>query len=277
MPNSSVSVRDVFALPEHGPPDQPSDSWKAFQERVTKEVKGIKTAAMPDLAAKISDLLDVPIPGIFLTSWRKANVLQDVLAESKKTPEAVLNVELGEHTINSQHRPHIEITIQNRSVKKIEFILRLVFKLQGFVLKIQNGAIKEMVSGKCEVQGTLEYQGLTIAEKKMQEITLPGSVPLEAVRTFWKQNDYLNREGRVEEQSTNGKLGAPQKPAELASPLSRAEALDRPREVEVLDRLISAEPIDRPVKQPVPPALVGEEIKDKRAAEEEADREQIVL
>ncbi|MDQ5845878.1 MAG: hypothetical protein M3539_11355 [Acidobacteriota bacterium] len=274
MPNSSVSVRDVFALPEQGSPDKPSESWSAFQERVTKEIKGIKTAAMPDLAAKISDLLDVPIPGIFLTSWRKANVLQDVLAESKKTPEAVLNVELGEHTINSQHRPHIEITIQNRSVKKIEFILRLVFKLKGFVLKIQNGAIKEMVSGKCEVKGTLEYQGLTIAEKKLQEITLPGSVPLEAVRTFWKQNDYLNREGPVD-QSTNTS-SEPPKAAELTSPLARAAAAGQTRNVEALDRLIGAEAIDLPVEENVPLASDREEIKDDRAGEE-ADREQFVL
>jgi hypothetical protein len=276
MLNSSVSVRDVFALPEQGPPDNPSESWSAFQERVTKEIKGIKTAAMPDLAAKIGELLDVPIPGIFLTSWRKANVLQDVLAESKKTPEAVLNVELGEHTINSQHRPHIEVTIQNRSVKKIEFILRLVFKLQGFVLKIQNGAIKEMISGRCEVKGTLEYQGLTIAEKKLQEITLPAFVPLEAVRTFWKQNDYLNREAPPDP-STNTKLEDPLKAEELANPLARAAAVGQPGSVEILDRLIGAEAIDRPVKEPVPLASDPEEIKDKQTAEEPVDREQFVL
>jgi hypothetical protein len=275
MPNSSVSVRDVFALPEQGPPDNPSESWSAFQERVTQEIKGIKSAALPDLAGKISELLDVPIPGIFLTSWRKANVLQDVLAESKKTPEAVLNVELGEHTINSQHRPHIEVTIQNRSVKKIEFILRLVFKLQGFVLKIQNGAIKEMVSGKCEVKGTLEYQGLIIAEKKLQEITLPGFVPLEAVRTFWRQNDYLNREGPTEP-STNARLGDPLKAAEPTNPLARAAAVGQASNVEVLDRLIGAEAIDRPIKDHAPLDSDVEKVEDKLTAEE-PEREQFVL
>lgn len=276
MPNSSVSVRDVFALPEQGPPDNPSESWSAFQERVTKEIKGIKTAAMPDLAAKIGDLLDVPIPGIFLTSWRKANVLQDVLAESKKTPEAVLNVELGEHTINSQHRPHIEVTIQNRSVKKIEFILRLVFKLQGFVLKIQNGAIKEMISGKCEVKGTLEYQGLKIAEKKLQEIALPAFVPLEAVRTFWKQNDYLNREGAVDP-STNTKLEDPLKTAELAIPLSPPEALHQPGSSDILNRLRSPEPLVRPAEDTALPVSDDQKVRDKPAVEEVSEREQFVL
>src|SRR5688500_4295291 len=109
MCNSSISVRDVFALPGQGAPGAWSEAWDTFQQQLGEEVKGIKTAAMSDLAATIGELLDVPIPGIFLTSWRKANVFQGLLAESKKTLEAVFNLELTEHTINSQHRPHIEI------------------------------------------------------------------------------------------------------------------------------------------------------------------------
>jgi hypothetical protein len=134
---------------------------------------------MPDIAAKVGQLFEIPIPEIFLTSWKKANVIQELLAESQKSPETVMTLELAEHTINSQHRPHIEVKIQNKSVKKIEFILRLVFKLKGFVLKIQNGAIREMTTGMCEARGTLEYMGLVIAEKKLAPINLPGAVSFE--------------------------------------------------------------------------------------------------
>ena len=175
MSKSSTTVRDVFEIPKAGEAKS-SEGWKAFRERLSKEVKGIKTAAMPDIAAKVGDLLEVPIPDIFLSSWKKTNALRDILEESKKSPEALMHLELGEHTINSKHRPHIEVKIQKMSVKKLEFTLKLVFKLKGFILKVQNGAIREMQTGLCEARGTLEYQDLTIVDRKLAPITLPGSV-----------------------------------------------------------------------------------------------------
>lgn len=177
MSKSSTTVREVFELPEPGA--EGSDNWKTFKSKVSNEVKGIKTAAMPDLAKKVAELFEIPIPDIFLTSWKKAGGIQTLLEESRKAPETAMHAELGDHTINSQHRPHIEIRIQNKSVKKLEFTLNLVFNLKGFVLKIQDGRIREMQTGSCEVRGKMEYQGLVIADKKLAPITLPGVISLE--------------------------------------------------------------------------------------------------
>jgi hypothetical protein len=133
---------------------------------------------MPDITKKFGELFDIPIPDIFLASWKKANAVQSVLEESRKSPETVMNIELGEHTIVSQHNPAIEVKIQNILVKKLQFTLRLGFILKGFNLKIQNGGIREMQTGVCQVKGTVEYEKLTIAEKKLAPITLPGSIKL---------------------------------------------------------------------------------------------------
>lgn len=175
----SPTVREIFALPEPGSPEQ-SEGWKKFEEKISREVKSIKTASMPDLAAKIRELFDIPIPDIFLTSWTKANVLQNFLTESRKDPETVMELELAEHTINSQHRPHIEVCIKDTPDKRIDFTLRLIFRLKGFVLKIQDGAIKEMRTGRCDARGTLEYHGLVIAEKMLAPINLPAIVSVPA-------------------------------------------------------------------------------------------------
>jgi hypothetical protein len=184
----STTVREIFVLPEARETEHAPEGWKAFQEKISKEVRGLKLASMPDLAAKMGELFDIPIPEIFLTSWKKANVLQTLLEESKKTPETVMELELSEHTINSQHKPHIEVRVQNTTVKKLEFILRLVFRVKGFVLKIQNGAIKEMRTGLCDARGTLEYQGLIIAEKKLAPIHLPALVHFEMAKTEEKKS-----------------------------------------------------------------------------------------
>ncbi len=187
MAEPPVTVKDVFELPQGGD-DESSPRWQSLREWMSREVKDIKTAKVPDLTSKVAELLNVPIPDILLTSWKKTNVLRELLEESKKSPETALHLALGEHTINSQHRPHIEVRIQKVSVKKLEFTLRLIFKLKGFVLKIQNGAVTEMETGTCEMQGTLEYQGLPIAEKKAAPIKLPGRMSLEGMRRFWEDD-----------------------------------------------------------------------------------------
>jgi hypothetical protein len=182
MTDSPTTLRDVFELPEAGAPEQSSEGWKEFQEKIIEEVKGIKLASMPDITEKFGELFDIPIPDIFLASWKKANAIQSVLEESRKSPETVMNIELGEHTIVSEHEPVIEVKIHNATVKKLEFTLRLGFILKGFNLKIQNGEIREMQTGVCEVKGTVEYEKLTIVEKQLAPIKLPGSIKLPAGR-----------------------------------------------------------------------------------------------
>jgi hypothetical protein len=175
--DAGPTVREVFALPEKDT-DLRSDEWKEFQARIKKEVKGIKWTAMPDLAEKVCELLDIKIPNILVAAWKKAKELQTVLEKSKSTPDEVVYLELAEHTINSDHKPSIDVRIKGATVKKIELPVQLGFKLRGFVLKIQNGGIKEMQTGNCEAKGTIKYGTLTIAEKKLEPIKLPFVIPI---------------------------------------------------------------------------------------------------
>jgi hypothetical protein len=176
MADSPTTLRDVFELPQPGALERSSEGWKEFQGKIINEIKGVKLASMPDITKKFGELFDIPIPEIFLASWKKANAVQSVLEESRQSPETVMNIELGEHTIVSQHKPSIEVKIQNATVKKLEFTLRLGFILKGFNLKIKNGEIREIQTGVCEARGTVEYDKLTIAEKKLAPIKLPGSI-----------------------------------------------------------------------------------------------------
>ena len=179
MADSSVTLRRVFSRPEAGAPDQAPDSWKTFQGRIGKEVRGIKwKAAMPDISEKIGELFDIEIPGLFLRSWRKAREIQTALEESKQLPDEVLYIGLAEHTVSHELHPYIDVRIENASVKKIQFTVKVSFKLNGFVLKIQQGRIREIGTGRCEAQGTIEWEDLTLAEKKLEPIVLPGSIPV---------------------------------------------------------------------------------------------------
>ena len=141
-------------------------------------------AALHDLAPKICELFNVPLPNVLVTSWKKADDLRARLEKSRSSPDEVMYLELAQHTINSEHKPHLEMRIKDLPVKKIEFTVKLVFTLKGFVLKIQGGGIQEIQTGACEVKGTIAYAGQTIAEKKLSTIKLPGRLPVPAAIGF---------------------------------------------------------------------------------------------
>lgn len=182
MAEPNVTLRDVFELPQEGKPDPQPDRWKEVQERIKKEAKDIKLPAkMHDLGPKICELFNVPLPDILVTSWKKVGTLQAMIEKSRQSPEEVMYLELAQHSINCEQKPHLEMRIKELPVKKIQFIVKLLFNLKGFVLKVQNGAIQEMQTGSCEVKGTISFAGQVIVEKKLSPITLPGSINIPAV------------------------------------------------------------------------------------------------
>jgi hypothetical protein len=181
-PSSVPTLREVFELPEKGEEEPDNERWQAIEERISQEIKGIKwSAAMSDLVPKICDLLEIKVDGVLLSAWKKAAEIKTLLEKSRQTPEQTTYVELAEHSINSEHKPSIDVKLRGAKVKSVALLVQLGFKLRGFVLKIKNGAIIEMQAGQCEVKGTVKFSGLTIAEKKLAPIKLPFIIPVDGL------------------------------------------------------------------------------------------------
>ena len=171
------TLRQFFAVLEPG--DKPDERWRAFQEKLDEEARGIKwTAAMPDLGSKICDLLDVKIHHILLTAWKKADALQKALADSRQTPDKTVYLDLTEHNVDYESKPFIDVKIKSATVKKLTLTMSLNLKLKGFSLKIQNGEIRQMQTGTCEGRGTLKYENLSIVEKKFEPVRFPKTIDI---------------------------------------------------------------------------------------------------
>ena len=176
-PDEPVTIREVFDLPKEGQIDSQPNRWQIVEQRIKKEVKDVKfPAALHELGPKICELFNVPLPDVLVTSWKKVGALQDLLEKSRKSPDEVMYLELAQHSINSEHKPHLEMRIKDLPVKQIEFPVKLVFNLKGFVLKVKAGAIQQIQTGTCEVKGTISYAGQVIVEKKLTPIKLPGTI-----------------------------------------------------------------------------------------------------
>ena len=179
--DAPVTIREVFDLPKEGKADSQPNRWEVVEDRIKKEMKDVKfPAALHDLGPKICELFNVPLPDVMVTSWKKVGGLQALLEKSRNAPDEVMYLELAQHSINSEHKPHLEMRIKDLPIKKIEFLVKLVFNLKGFVLKIKAGAIQEIQTGACEVKGTISYAGNVIVEKKLTPIKLPGTVRVPA-------------------------------------------------------------------------------------------------
>lgn len=175
MAEEIVTLREVFELPKDDEPDPQPDRWRAVQERIKQEVKDVKfPAALHELGPKICELFNVPLPNILVTSWKKVADIEKLLEQSRNSPDEKMYLELAQHSINCDQKPHLEMRFKNVPVKKIEFDVKLLFNLKGFVLKVQSGAITEIQTGSCEVKGTISYAGQVIVEKKLSALKLPG-------------------------------------------------------------------------------------------------------
>jgi hypothetical protein len=194
------TLREIFSIPEKADPKD--DHWQAFQEKLAEEAKGIKwTAAMPDLGAKICELLDIKIHDILLAAWKKVEALRKVLEESKQTPDKSVYLDLAEHSIDYQTKPFIDVKIKGASVKKLTLHVALNVKLKGFVLKVRNGAVREMQTGSCEGKGTIKYGTLAIAEKKLEPIKFPFSIRIPSLLTISEGADEEAQQGEARPQS----------------------------------------------------------------------------
>jgi hypothetical protein len=211
---SVPTLRQIFSLPEKET-DPSDENWKAFRKKVKKEVKGIKwIASMPDLAPKVCELLNIKVPDLLISAWKKVQDIQRVLAESRNTPDKTVYLELAEHSIDHNSKPSIDVKIKNATVKKLELPIQLGFKLKGFVLKVQNGRIKEIQTGHCEAKGAIKYGTLTIAEKKLEPIRLPLSIKIPDEIPFLTPDPADADERPEEKPEANPAVPAPVEPLE---------------------------------------------------------------
>ena len=174
MNNSVPTLNDIFSVTKETPQIHLYENWKSFKDRLQKEDKGVKwTASLPDIVAKITELLDIRVPKIFTDCWKKSEELKNVFEESSRSPDEKYELELTEHSIVSKHKPYIELRFNNTPIYKINFDIEIFFNVKGFILKIQRGEITEIISGQCDVKGTIGWEGIKLLEKKMETLSLP--------------------------------------------------------------------------------------------------------
>ncbi len=185
MSDSDLTLKQFFSLkPEEWSSERLSalaskDKISSLKEMAEKEAKGAKwPVAFAEILKRVDDLLDISLPDILAGAYNKYRILRQYAEKGKYSPDETFLVPLADHTIKSEHHPYLEVFINENLVAKIDFTIMVALKLNGIILKIQDGRIKEIFTGTCQGKGAIECEGLVLVEKEMPSVSLPGSINL---------------------------------------------------------------------------------------------------
>lgn len=176
-----ITLSQFFSLKEVSPDrlsaTESGEQVSAVKGLVLKQTKGLGWGVIKDeIFKKLGDLLEISIPDILVAAWNKYQILLKYLDREKYPPNESFLVPLAEHCITSEHHPYVEILVNEQAVGKIGFDIKVALTLEGIILKIQDGKIKEIFTGTCKGKGTITCDNIVILEKKTESVPLPGSI-----------------------------------------------------------------------------------------------------
>ena len=179
MSENIITLSELFALRD-GAPAGPTGTWRdRLGARLDQELKGVKwPTALPDLAKKLGELLDLPLPALFVDAWGKMAELQSALKETGERPEESRSIVLGEHTIESTFEPSIQVRLWKVMPlpKELKFPVKLEATFRALELQIRQGAIARIDDGECDITGTLSLGDTLIAQKQFAILRLEGAL-----------------------------------------------------------------------------------------------------
>ncbi len=180
MDSSEITLHQFFALKEDALSTiESSKGMEALKEKIQKESTAIKwPVALNEITKKVGDLLNISVIDIMVKAWNKYRELLKYTDKEKYPPDVSVLVPLAEHTIKSEHKPYLEILINDKAVSRINFDINISVVLKGMILKIQDGKIKEIKTGSCKGKGNVKLEDFVIMEKETESISLPGSINL---------------------------------------------------------------------------------------------------
>lgn len=126
-----------------------------IQEQLPKVSMG---SVKEEMSAKIGEVLDVGFDEVLVSAWKKVQGLQEYADPEKHPPEETLLVPLAKHSIQSAHRPHVDLKIKNVLIGSVQLEVQLALKLEGVVLRVQAGRIHDLRAGACQASGSLKCQ-----------------------------------------------------------------------------------------------------------------------
>ena len=152
---------------------------EAVKAAITKHPRITWSGIAREVGEKVEDLLRVDVADVLSSAWSQVRKLQKFRDKNRYGPEETIFVEMARHSVRSVHRPAIEIVLNDVAVGRITFEIDLRLELEGVILKIREGKIREIEAGRCWGKGTCKCGDVTLMTKETPKFDLPGRVTLQ--------------------------------------------------------------------------------------------------
>lgn len=138
------------------------------------------TSVIEGVSSSLEQALDVPISGMLVHAWDRARDLRAAIQQTRDSDATSVLVPLLLHTITSEHRPYVDVVLNEAPVARLVFPLKIAFQLDGFILRVARGRIAQILSGTLKIKATLKFADFVLLEKTTPPIAVPGTLSIEA-------------------------------------------------------------------------------------------------
>jgi hypothetical protein len=154
----------------------------------TPELSSMKTLLMTNLsgrhwaslthaiAGKVAELLQVPLTTILGRAWKDLKEVRAAMQTTRQSPDRTEEVVLADHSVESEHRPNLDLYQNGKRIGRIPFMVSVEIELRGLLLEIREGAIRKMISGDIRIKGTFKVAEFTLVEKASERVQIPGEI-----------------------------------------------------------------------------------------------------
>lgn len=185
MSKTDMNMKDLFAVEPGTSTAVPREKFDQatsaaeLKANLAKTSKLIRWNVVKDvLAEKTVEMLDIPMAKVLFPAWKKYREIMEYADPQKHPPQETSLVWLAEHTVETKHHPHLQVSYRGVKFPGLEFTLTAALTLKGIVLRIQDGKIKEIKEGTISGKGSLLLETELVIEKAFGSYDLPGSLDL---------------------------------------------------------------------------------------------------
>jgi hypothetical protein len=126
------------------------------------------------LARHLVGLLDIGLGDVLVSAWNKAFAVRQQLEKSAKSPGKEMFLQLAEHKISSEHKPYVALMKDGQELGRVAFAVALELTLHGAVLKIRDGSITAIQTGRIKGKGSVKCGRFILVEKEIPQVDIPG-------------------------------------------------------------------------------------------------------
>ena len=180
MTHSTPTLRDLFA-PADGAHAAALVAALESSPALSSLAGGLASAAGPDawhqavhgVAGAIPHLLDIEVGTILAGAWASEGELGRYADPQRYPLGEVLHVELTSHVVTSEHRPGVELLVNDQPYGQLGLTVSVTLQVERASLTITDGKIWQATAGACTATGRIACDTLVLVECPPTRAELP--------------------------------------------------------------------------------------------------------